>query len=298
MLYYLEPSWTWAGFLTFVTGTIALCYDMSPSFRYHFKFVMYVFTASVIALFVMPVAIFRPKNVRNSAMGAPFMQRISTLLGITWEVQGEEHLAKDFACIVVSNHQSILDVAGMMSVWPIMKKCAAVAKKEIVYIIPFGWIAYLAGTIFIDRAKSKECQALLSESAEAIHEKKIKMWIFPEGTRTKAPTLRKFKKGAFHLALQNKLPIVPVLFSPYTFINDEKKIFNSGKMITKVFPPIDTDKFSPEDVDKLMEITENLMNEEFQKLCAEVQKSQSGSSSSKNRTIFTWSPSAIGSQGN
>jgi len=54
------------------------------------------------------------------------------------------------------------------------------------------------------------------------------MWIFPEGTRSKKSELLPFKKGAFHIAMQNKLPIVPVVISPYTFINDEKKIFNSG----------------------------------------------------------------------
>jgi 1-acyl-sn-glycerol-3-phosphate acyltransferase len=54
------------------------------------------------------------------------------------------------------------------------------------------------------------------------------MWIFPEGTRRKNAELLPFKKGAFHIAMQNKLPIVPVIISPYTFINDEKKIFNHG----------------------------------------------------------------------
>lgn len=58
-----------------------------------------------------------------------------------------------------------------------------------------------------------------------------KLWIFPEGTRSKRVNLLPFKKGAFHIAVQNKLPIVPVIVSPYTFINDQKKIFNSGKSL-------------------------------------------------------------------
>lgn len=59
----------------------------------------------------------------------------------------------------------------------------------------------------------------------------IKLWIFPEGTRSKKEELLPFKKGAFHIAMMNKLPIVPVIISPYYFIDDNKKIFNSGKCV-------------------------------------------------------------------
>lgn len=57
------------------------------------------------------------------------------------------------------------------------------------------------------------------------------MWIFPEGTRSKKGHILPFKKGAFHIAMTNKLPIVPVVISPYNFIDDEKKIFDSGKSL-------------------------------------------------------------------
>lgn len=54
------------------------------------------------------------------------------------------------------------------------------------------------------------------------------MWIFPEGTRSKKEELLPFKKGAFHIAMMHKLPIVPVIVSPYYFIDDDKKTFDSG----------------------------------------------------------------------
>lgn len=56
-----------------------------------------------------------------------------------------------------------------------------------------------------------------------------KMWIFPEGTRSMKEELLPFKKGAFHIAMTHKLPIVPVIVSPYYFIDDSKKSFDSGK---------------------------------------------------------------------
>jgi len=55
------------------------------------------------------------------------------------------------------------------------------------------------------------------------------MWMFPEGTRSKKPELIPFKKGAFQVAVQNNLPIVPLVISPYSFIDDRKKVFGSGE---------------------------------------------------------------------
>lgn len=56
-----------------------------------------------------------------------------------------------------------------------------------------------------------------------------KIWLFPEGTRNKDFTkLLPFKKGAFNIAVAAQVPIIPVVFSPYYFINRKKNIFNKG----------------------------------------------------------------------
>lgn len=58
-----------------------------------------------------------------------------------------------------------------------------------------------------------------------------KIWIFPEGTRSKKGELQVFKRGAFKLALENKVPIIPVVIGPYTFIRDEDKWFGRGELV-------------------------------------------------------------------
>lgn len=59
-----------------------------------------------------------------------------------------------------------------------------------------------------------------------------KIWLFPEGTRNKDFTeLLPFKKGAFNIAVAAQVPIIPVVFSPYYFINRKKYIFDKGKFI-------------------------------------------------------------------
>lgn len=58
----------------------------------------------------------------------------------------------------------------------------------------------------------------------------MKLVMFPEGTRNRnGETLLPFKKGAFRMAIEAQIPIIPVVYSPYYFINSERKTFYRGK---------------------------------------------------------------------
>jgi lysophosphatidate acyltransferase len=76
----------------------------------------------------------------------------------------------------------------------------------------------------------------MSGAAQEIKEKRQSVYIFPEGTRsyTKEPTLLPFKKGAFHLAVQAQVPIVPVVVANYSHVYFIKGgVFKSGKVPVK-----------------------------------------------------------------
>jgi len=94
------------------------------------------------------------------------LRLISFLLGIQWEVRGAEFLSQKRACVAVANHQNSLDVLGMFCLWKWLKRCSAVAKKEIFYAWPFGLALWLSGTTFINRLDSKQAQKQLKIAAE------------------------------------------------------------------------------------------------------------------------------------
>lgn len=120
--------------------------------------------------------------------------------------------------------------SGMFDIWPIMNKCTVVAKRELFYCWPFGLAAWLCGLIFIDRMQSDKARESLYNAADIIKKKKIKLWVFPEGTRRNTGEIHPFKKGAFHVAIAAQIPILPVVFSSYkTFLDDKKKNLTSGK---------------------------------------------------------------------
>ncbi|KRT81719.1 hypothetical protein AMK59_5396, partial [Oryctes borbonicus] len=102
------------------------------------------------------------------------------LIGMKWILRGREHLEKNESFIIVSNHQSSLDILGMFDIWSIMDKCTVVAKKELFYAWPFGLAAWLCGLIFIDRMNLEKARKTMEEAAESIKTKQTKLWIFPE----------------------------------------------------------------------------------------------------------------------
>jgi 1-acyl-sn-glycerol-3-phosphate acyltransferase len=117
------------------------------------------------------------------------------------------------------------------SMWRWSHLIAAVAKKEILYAGPFGVAAWLAGVVFIDRLNSDKARGQLEHSAQLMSKKNVKLWLFPEGTRNKKRGIMPFKKGAFLVAVACQAPIMPVVYSPYYFVNPHNK-FRTGGLIS------------------------------------------------------------------
>lgn len=158
----------------------------------------------------------------------------------------------------------------MFEYWNVMKKCTVVAKKELFYAWPFGLAAWLCGLIFIDRLNSGRAKDSINKAATQIKQDQVKLWIFPEGTRKNTGEIHPFKKGAFHVAVSAQLPILPVVYSPYYFLDDRHRTFDSGNVIISALPPISTEGLTMEDIDSLMERVRQCMVDEFMKMSKEV----------------------------
>jgi lysophosphatidate acyltransferase len=94
----------------------------------------------------------------------------------------------------------------------------------------------LSGSVFIDRANTKDARQAMAGAAQEMQTKKQSVYMFPEGTRSysKEPMLLPFKKGAFHLAVQAQVPIVPCVVANYSHILWVKGMdFKSGRIPVK-----------------------------------------------------------------
>uniref|UniRef100_A0A8D2PRA1 1-acylglycerol-3-phosphate O-acyltransferase n=1 Tax=Zosterops lateralis melanops TaxID=1220523 RepID=A0A8D2PRA1_ZOSLA len=182
--------------------------------------------------------------------------------GVRFEVKGLENFKVEGPAIIVSNHQSILDMMGLMEILP--DNCVQVGKKELTYMGSVGLIMYLGGVIFINRKSTSSAKMVMSEVAKTMVAENVTAWCLPplQGTRNCTGDLLPFKKGAFHLAIQGQVPVIPVVYSSFTtFYNPKTKLFTSGKIKVEVLPPIETKGLTSDDVTDLTDRCFSTMRE-------------------------------------
>jgi lysophosphatidate acyltransferase len=148
-------------------------------------------------------------------------------------VEGKKGLSTRPA-VFISNHQTELDVLLLGEIFP--PYCSITAKKSLKWVPFLGWFMALSGTIFIDRSNRETARKVFEGAAKEMQTYKQSVFIFPEGTRSYSdkPELLPFKKGAFHLAVQAGVDIVPVVTENYAHILSIRALrFNAGSIKVK-----------------------------------------------------------------
>jgi 1-acyl-sn-glycerol-3-phosphate acyltransferase len=130
--------------------------------------------------------------------------------GIRLHVSGREHLLPHETYLVMSNHQSLYDIPVLFHV--IGANVRMITKEELFRVPIFGKALHAGGFISIDRSNRIAAMRSL-DLARALLASGTHVWIAPEGTRSRTGRLLPFKKGAFYLALEAGLPILPVTVS-------------------------------------------------------------------------------------
>lgn len=122
-------------------------------------------------------------------------------------VHGLEHIDPRQSYVVVANHLSLFDIWVLYG--HLRMDLRWVAKKEVFYIPIIGICCVALGHVFVDRSNHQRAMASLEKARQRIV-RGTSILFFPEGTRSRTGALRPFKKGAFHLARDLDLPILPV----------------------------------------------------------------------------------------
>ncbi|SMR49036.1 unnamed protein product [Zymoseptoria tritici ST99CH_1E4] len=194
--------------------------------------------------------------------------------GIWFDVQDpENYLGNTRPAVFVGNHQTELDVLMLGHIFP--KWCSVTSKKSLSKIPFLGWFMLMSKTVFIERKSRSQALQAFDAAAEQMRNERQSVFIFPEGTRSyyEKPDLLAFKKGAFHLAVQAQVPIVPIVSANYSnVLNVRSKKFQPGIIPTRVLKPISTKGKTKDDVDSLLEETRNVMMEALLELTEEARK--------------------------
>jgi 1-acyl-sn-glycerol-3-phosphate acyltransferase len=176
-------------------------------------------------------------------------------------VLGTEYISTERPQIFMSNHQSDFDIFIVLAYLPVQFRW--LAKKELFRIPVFGKAMKNAGYIEIDRQNHERAMQNLAEASRKIREGKSVM-SFPEGTRSVDGTIKAFKKGMFHLALEAGVPIVPITIIGTSEIMPKRSLkINPGRITMIIDRPIDVTAYSEDSRSELTERVRSVIMKNF-----------------------------------
>jgi 1-acyl-sn-glycerol-3-phosphate acyltransferase len=152
--------------------------------------------------------------------------------------------------VVVSNHESFVDIL-LISHLPWEMKW--LSKIEILRIPVLGWDMRLAGDVPVERGATRSAVKAMLRCREILKER-VSVIIFPEGTRSATAEMLPFKDGAFRLAVDAGVPILPlVVRGTRTALPKHGWRFGRADAEVRVLEPIETGGLGPQDVGALKE---------------------------------------------
>lgn len=176
----------------------------------------------------------------------------------TRRIEGLEKSDRKKSYVIVLNHNSMLDIPALYFV-PLDFRW--VSKREVWKIPFFGQMLYLHGDILIDRGRGQQAMAqLLAEGSEWLG-RGVSVAIFPEGTRSKDGTMRRFKSGAFQLAHEAGVELLPVVLGgTRSFVRSGSLLWNWRNRLTlRILDPVPAEEVRTTDPHVLMERTQARM---------------------------------------
>lgn len=217
-------------------------------YQYLIGFPLIIVVTLFTALFT--IVCFPWKNGKAPRAVQVFWSRsVLWLLLIPIKVTGCENVDSKQSYVFVANHQSFLDVFAVYGWLPNNFKW--LMKKELRKIPFVGTACAVAGHIFVDRSNPRAAMESLKFIKAQLHDG-ISTVIFPEGTRTKTGEMGRFKAGAFKIAMDMDLPVVPISLKGFYKAMPRQKWYVSPRARVQIHigEPIDISQF--EDINEAM----------------------------------------------
>ena len=188
------------------------------------------------------------RDALNFSMSV-FADTASALIGLHLNIEGEHHLWSHRPAVFVFNHQSNVDMVILSRL--LRRDITGVGKKELGHIPLIGHILEFSGIVLIDRKDTEKAIATMNTLVDLMQIEGKSVCMSPEGTRSLTPKLAQFKKGAFHLAMQAGVPVVPIVIRNSSDVNPKgSAIYHPATVDVEVLPPVDTSAWSVETIDE------------------------------------------------
>ena len=219
-------------------------------YQYLIGFPLIVLSTLFTAVFT--IICFPWKNGKAPRAVQVFWSRsVIRLLLLPIKVTGRENVDPKQSYVFVANHQSFLDVFAVYGWLPNNFKW--LMKKEIRRVPFVGTACAVAGHIFVDRSNPRAALQSMEKVKKELVDG-ISTVIFPEGTRTKTGEIGRFKQGAFKIAMDMELPVVPIT------LNGFYKAMPSGQPFANPFSHLSLHIGKPIDISQFTDINDAMLH--------------------------------------
>ena len=176
-----------------------------------------------------------------------------TWLNPAWPVRliGRERLYEGKPAVIVANHLSLLDI---LVLFRLQSHYKWVSKAENFRVPIIGWNMSLCDYIPLRRGDASSIRAMMKQCDRALAGGSS-ILMFPEGTRSATGRLRRFRSGAFEIAIRNQVPIQPIVIRGTSQALPKQGFILQGRhpISVEILDPISPEKFETDDADVLME---------------------------------------------
>jgi len=198
------------------------------------------------SILIVLIGIFDTKKNKTGYLARLWATIILKFTNIRYSVEGIDRLNFKKKHIIISNHQSAIDILIVFAIFPV--PISFFTKKELFSIPLFGFAMKCAGMVPVDRYNKERSKKSVDIAVAKMHSTDLSFVNYAEGTRMPFGKLGKFKKGGFILAIKSGLPILPLTIN-----------YNKSLIRVVVHDSIDSLNYELSTRDLLVEETRNII---------------------------------------
>jgi 1-acyl-sn-glycerol-3-phosphate acyltransferase len=162
------------------------------------------------------------------------LELLRLVCGIRCEFRGLEKIPGG-ALLVASKHQSMWETFAL---WSLFRDPAFILKRELLWIPFFGWYAWKAGMIPVNRGKRSQALVELGTTVRGALARNCQVVIFPEGTRRAPGAEPNYKYGVVHLYGETGVPCLPIALNSGLFWPRRSFRRYPGTIVVEILDPI------------------------------------------------------------
>ncbi len=185
--------------------------------------------------------------------------------GTRTDVEGADRIDPSGSYVFTGNHTSNLDIPVIMGRLPVSVRF--LAKKELFKVPILGGAMRAIHMVETDRKAGPAARRAINEQVAAVLDEGLSLMIFPEGTRSKDAEMMPFKKGAFRIAVDNRMPVVPVtIVGAHAAWKPDAKLVFGGRIRLVIHDPIPTADLGATDLDDLRDRAHRIVGGTYEEL--------------------------------